>query len=60
PQVRDAIAYALESLNLIDCGFMCRHATSYDAYLPPIAAGAWQGEKLRASGLYVLRKPLRK
>lgn len=60
PQVRDAIAYALESLNLIDCGFMCRHTTSSDAYLPTMASGAWQGEKLRASGLYVLRKPLRK
>jgi len=60
PQVRDAIAYALESLSLIDCGFMCRHTTSSDAYLPPIAEGAWQGEKFRSSGLYVLRKPLRK
>jgi predicted O-methyltransferase YrrM len=58
PQVRDAIAYALESHTLIDCGFMCRHTFSYDAYLPPIATGSWQGEKLGASGLYVLRKPL--
>ena len=60
PQVRDAIAYALESLSLIDCGFMCRHTISGDTYVPSVPTGAWQGEKLRASGLYVLRKPLRK
>ncbi|MEG4507041.1 class I SAM-dependent methyltransferase [Microcoleus sp. F6_B4] len=58
PQVRDAISYAIENCRLIDCGFMCRHTILYDTFIPPVPSGKWQGEKLRASGLYVLRKPL--
>jgi predicted O-methyltransferase YrrM len=57
PQVRDAIAYAIDNLNLLDCGFMCRHTLAYETYLPPIGNGPWQGENYRVSGLYVLRKP---
>lgn len=58
PQVRDAISYAIENCRLIDCGFMCRHTMLYDTFIPPVASGTWQGEKFRAAGLYVLRKPL--
>lgn len=60
PQVRDAIAYALENLQLIDCGFMCRHAMFCEIQIPPTEHHQWQGEKMMVSGLYVLRKPLRK
>lgn len=55
PQVRDAIRYVLENSQLIDCGFMCRHTITCEAYVP---SGVWQGEDMRASGLYILRKPV--
>jgi len=55
PQVRDAISYVLENSQLIDCGFMCRHTMSCEA---PVPSGICQGEDMRASGLYILRKPL--
>ena len=55
PQVRDAISYVIENCRLIDCGFMCRHTILYEVLVP---SGVWQGENMRAAGLYLLRKPL--
>ncbi|MBD2603574.1 class I SAM-dependent methyltransferase [Scytonema hofmannii FACHB-248] len=54
-QVRDAISYVIENCRLIDCGLICRHTISYEVLVP---SGVWQGENMRAAGLYLLRKPL--